>query len=247
MRIAIAAAALACAPALVSAQTFDFGLKRVDRTVTIAEDGHLLVTGVARAGLRSDGEVGAVLTIDGEECARSTARDATGVATATASCLVPVKAGATHRVRLVETNLAGVSRRSSLTTDMIADPTALNVPLGQATGQKEAMVSIETAVETPVTVKATVDVIFGACEDCPSGRTGIGSIEAVYDLGEGWQTCFNQPFNRLSVLPDRQTCEFTVPAGRRARVVMSAIAAEGASIGRAILGATGPVGDGTGM
>ncbi|MGF1553304.1 MAG: hypothetical protein ACFBWO_12540 [Paracoccaceae bacterium] len=238
--VAVTLTALAATPAV--ADTFDFGLRSVETTVEVERDGHMLVTGVARAGLRRGGEVGAVLSIDGEECVRSVAVDREAVSAATASCLLPVTAGDTHVVRLVEPNLRGVSRRSTLTTTMVEDPTALNAPLGSATGQGRASLAIEASVELPVEINATVDVIFGRCEyeTCPGGRRGIGSIEAVYDIGEGWQECFSQAFNRFTPLPDVHVCSFTVPAGQRAVVTMSSAAADGARIGRSLIGASAP-------
>lgn len=244
MRTAAAVTIAVLAPALASAQTFDYGLGSVERTVEVEQDGHLLITGVARASLRRDGDVSAVLSIDGEPCARST-NTGEGLVVATTSCLVPVEAGATHTFRLVETDRRGVSRRSSLTVDPVTDPTAINATLGQASGREEASMSILSAAETTVEVIATVDVVFGACEgdDCPSGRAGFGSLEAVYDVGEGWQTCFTHAFNTFAAIPDQKTCSFTLPAGREARVAMTARAAGGATIGRALIGATGPQGD----
>lgn len=237
MRITALIAAVAFLPALAAADSFDTGLGKVARTVEVEADGHLLITGVGVGNVARTGQVSATLTVDGERCARSIAHG-TGRLHAMTSCLIAVKAGDRPEIELTEAHDYGFSRRSTLSTRMIADPTAPVTPLGQAQAEREASFTIEVAEDTPVAVAGLVDIAWGSCEDCPAGRTGIGSIEAVHDAGgEGWQTCFSETFNRFEEPANKLGCTFTAPAGRAVTVHMLLHTADGASIGRAILSA----------
>lgn len=230
----ICAAAMAIA-APAAAETYATGLGTISDRLTVEGGGAVMITGSAVAELASGGSVTATVLVDGAPCARSIRDGVAGIAMAKASCLFAAEAGRTHVVELVESHEAGSSRRSTLRTRLVADPLIPGTLLGEASGNRLAGASVDAGIALAIAVSGSAEIEFADAPGSLTGRSGVGSLEAVSRRGEAVELCFEGAFNQFREPPARMSCTVAAAEGERVEIGLAAPVGGGARVAGARL------------